>query len=166
MILPQKFKLASALEREGIHAWLFGGNAIELVTGRDLRPHEDVDFLIAEPDAARAVAFLEAQEFVWFHGSLADGDVFYRRGSLVVDLVPMDVTTDPPRSVGKLAGIAWPAGLFDPHVVTGETGPVRTLSPTMHLRMKAVVGEFFGVTLREKDLVDIGALEGLLASSP
>ena len=39
---------------------------------------------------------------------------------------------------------------------------VPTLTPAMHLAMKRTVSQFYGLPLREKDLLDVLALKALL----
>jgi Uncharacterised nucleotidyltransferase len=138
-----------------VRFWLLGGWAAELVCGRELRPHDDLDFFVHVDDAQRAVQVLKEAGFVHAHGSLEDGDLFLRRGALLLDLVP--IQPDPPHTLGTLAGIVWPARLLDPF----ETSSVPTLTPAMQLNMKRVISEFYGLPLREKDLLDVAALRSL-----
>ncbi|AFZ68370.1 nucleotidyltransferase domain-containing protein [Deinococcus peraridilitoris] len=162
MILPETFDLARRFRNEPLEYWLIGGNAIELVVDHDVRDHDDIDFMVAHQDALRAVQILQALGFEHAHGSLDDGDVFYRRGALLVDLVPVCAETDPPRMLGALSGLCFPAGFLTPYLAThgGEQFP--TLSPRMHLQMKTVVAEFYGVPPREKDVQDVRALQAHL----
>ncbi|HWG84780.1 MAG TPA: hypothetical protein VNT60_04790 [Deinococcales bacterium] len=165
MIDPFIAPLALALNGRGLRPWLIGGNAIELVLNRDIRAHEDIDLLVALPDAPSAVATITSLGFEQFHGSLERGDVFFRREGLVIDLVPIDDSTDPPRTVGALAGLAWPAGLLEPHALEHEGVEIITLTPAMHLAMKDVVAAFFAIEPRPKDLLDREHLESHLAES-
>ncbi|MGI8748551.1 MAG: nucleotidyltransferase domain-containing protein [Deinococcus sp.] len=88
MIVPFTF-LLRALRDAKVRRWLIGGHARELIVGRDLRPHDDLDLFVAHADAGAATAVLEGLGFRQVHGSLKDGDVFYRRNGLVIDLVPV-----------------------------------------------------------------------------
>lgn len=158
MILPETYEVADILREAGVRYWIFGGNGVELAVGRSIRPHDDLDVFVALEHASRAATVLEACGFSWHHGSIADGDVFYRRGELLLDLVPIDDGEDPPRTIGKLCSIALPAGLLEPFEVAGAGGPVTTLRREMHLAMKKAVGAFYGGAEREKDLLDARAL--------
>lgn len=159
MFHPETVPLARVFAASGLTTWLIGGQAVELLCGHlfgegGVRPHDDIDFLVRQEDAEAAVKVMEGLGFAHVHGSLEAGDVFYRRGDLLVDLVPIDDAQDPPRTTGELAALAWPAGFLTPYFVDG----VRTLTPEMHVEMKRVVAEFYGVELREKDRVDLAAL--------
>ena len=161
MTLPAALAVARLLERERIPYWLSGGFAVELVVGYEVRPHDDVDFFVAADRAERAVNRLLKREFEWMHGSLEDGDVLYKRADVVVDLVPVH-PTDPPRTVGTLSRIAWPAGFLAPHHAVYQGESFVTLTPEMQGQMKTVVADFYGVTLRDKDRLDVQALEAFL----
>ena len=100
---------------------------------------------------------MEELGFTHAHRSLERGDVFYRRGDLLVDLVPVDDAQEPPRTLGELSAIGWPPGFLTPHFVQD----VRTLTPAMHREMKRVVADFYGVELHEKDRLDLAALGAL-----
>ncbi|MGI8748552.1 MAG: hypothetical protein ACR2J4_09435 [Deinococcus sp.] len=67
---------------------------------------------------------------------------------------------------GDLREIVWPAGLLEPYVVLHGGLPIVTLTPEMHLRMKAVVASPFGVEPRPKDLMDTAALDLHLSERP
>jgi|GEM_PF-787417 len=164
VITPFTAPLARHFRNHGVRTWLIGGNAVELVTGRDIRPHDDIDFLVHRADAHDAVRVLASLGFTHLHGSVDDGDVFYRRDDLIVDLVPIDPDVTPPRTLGKLATVPWPEGLLTPLVVTVGGEEITTLTPDMHRRMKDIVAAFFGVQPREKDLLDIRHLDAVLSS--
>lgn len=154
MLHPCVLPLARAFAGARLTTWLIGGQAVELLCGGDIRPHDDLDFLVRQADAPAAVRWLEAQGFRQVHGSLETGDVFYRREDVLLDLVPIDDAHDPPRTQGELAGLRWPPGFLTPHFVQG----VQTLTPAMHAEMKRVVADFYGAELREKDRLDLAAL--------
>ncbi len=158
MTLPDALAVARSFEQERLLYWLIGGFAVELVVGREVRPHDDVDFFISADHAERAVAVLVKEGFERVHGSLEDGDVFYKRGDVVVDLVPIYLA-DPPRTVGELGRIVWPVGFLAPYRVLYEGASFVTLTPEMQERMKAAIADFYGVVLRDKDKVDVRALE-------
>ena len=160
MTLPAALAVARLLERERIPYWFVGGFAVELVVGCEVRPHDDVDFFVAADHAARAVAVLLQRGFERIHGSLEDGDVFYEQADVVVDLVPIE-TTDPPRTVGTLRHVVWPAGLLTPYHAVYQGESFVTLTPEMQGQMKTVVADFYGVELRDKDRLDVRALEVL-----
>lgn len=161
MFHPETLPLVRAFAEAGVTCWLIGGQAIELLAAAPVRDHDDIDFLVREADGERAVAVLEDLDFTHVYGALEAGDVFYRRGDLLVDLVPIQDDVNPPRTLGELARIAWRADLLTPHVVEREAVQVRTLTPAMHRAMKDVVAAFYGVELREKDRVDLAALATL-----
>ena len=94
-------------------------------------------------------------------GSVEEGDVFFRRDDVIVDLVPIDDPCSPPLTTGDLEMVAWHEKLFVPQEVPYKEVPCVTLTAEMHLEMKRTVAEFFGVTPREKDLLDIEVLERL-----
>lgn len=157
MLHPGTLPLCRAFEDAGLTTWLIGGQAVELLCGGDIRPHDDLDFLVRLADAPAAVQMLERLGFVHAHGSLEVGDVFYRRDDVLLDLVPIDDTGEPPCTLGELTALRWPPGFLSPHFVQG----VRTLTPAMHIEMKRVVADFYGVALREKDRLDLSALNNL-----
>lgn len=156
MLHPETLPLCRAFEEAGLTTWLIGGQAVELLCGGDVRPHDDIDFLVRRADAPAALGVLEKLGFAPVHGSLEQGDVFYKRGDLLIDLVPVE--ENPPLTLGELASIPWPADLLTPHWV----GAVRTLTPRMHAEMKRLVAAFYGVEPRDKDRTDLAALAPLL----
>lgn len=129
MLHPETLPLAHAFSA-GITAWLIGG---------------------------RAVRVLEGLGFTHAHGSLTAGDVFYRRGATLVDLVPIRDDVGPPRTLGELAGMGWPPDFLTAHEIQGGC----TLMPVMHRAMKAVVADFYGAELRDKDRAGLAALATL-----
>lgn len=157
MLHPETLPLCHAFAEAGLTTWLIGGQAVELLCGGDVRPHDDIDFLVRSSDGPATTQVLTGLGFAHAHGSLEDGDVFYQRGELLVDLVPIDDTCKPPRTVGELSNIQWPTEFLTPYLVDG----VQTLTPPMHIEMKRVVADFYGVELREKDRVDLSALRSL-----
>jgi hypothetical protein len=80
MIHPFTFSLAQALEEAQLQTWLIGGNAVELVVGKHIRDHEDIDILVNQDHAQAACQILERWGFAVVHGSLEDGDVFLSAG--------------------------------------------------------------------------------------
>ena len=158
MTLPDALAVARSFEQERLSYWLIGGFAVELVVGHRVRPHDDVDFFISADHAERAVAVLVKEGFERVHGSLEGGDVFYKRDDVMVDLVPIH-PTDPPRTVGELSRIAWSVGLLAPYHVLYEGISFVTLTPEMQGRIKGIIADFYGVALRDKDEVDVRALE-------
>ena len=159
MLHPELFSVVRLPQSVEVRFWLIGGQATELVCGHEqgLRPHDDIDFFLHADDAARAVKVLEAAGFTYAHGSLREGDLFMKRGELLLDLVP--ILPAPPRTLGALADIRWPPDLLAPCMVRG----VPTLTPAIQLAMKRAVSQFYGLPLREKDLLDVSALSALLA---
>lgn len=153
MLHPETLPLARAFKTAGVKTWLIGGNAIELLCGGDVRPHDDIDFLILNSDVERATEILQARGFAHIHGSVESGNLFYKRGDLLIDLVP--VLEHPPRTLGELASIGWPVNFLDEHFMQG----VRTHTPAMHRKMKRLVADYYGVELREKDRIDLAALD-------
>ena len=165
MTLPDALAVARLFEQERVPYWLIGGFAVELVVGRELRPHDDVDFFVSADQAERAVDVLVKGGFERVHGSLEDGDVFYKRADVVADLVPVH-PTDPLRTVGELGRIAWPVGFLTPYRARYKGESFVTLTPEMQGRMKRVVADFYGVGLRDKDELDVRELETLAALNP
>ena len=161
MLHPEVFSITRLLRGAGVRFWLIGGQATELVCGssreQGLRLHDDIDFFLHADDAAWAVGVLEASGFVYAHGALEEGNLFLKRGELLLDLVP--ILPDPLRTLGALAGIKWPPELLISHVVRG----VPTLTPAMQLAMKRAVSQFYSLPLRPRDLLDESALNTLLA---
>lgn len=102
MLHPGTLPLCRAFEDAGLTTWLIGGQAVELLCGGDVRPHDDIDVLVRLADAPAAVETLERLGFVQAHGSLEAGDVFYRRDDVLLDLVPIDDTGEPPCTLGNL----------------------------------------------------------------
>ncbi|WP_102126407.1 nucleotidyltransferase family protein [Deinococcus planocerae] len=161
MLHPETLPLVRAFAEEGVTCWLIGGQEFDRLAAAPVRDHDDIDFLVREEDGKRAVTVLEGLGFTHAHGLLESGDVFYRRGDLLVDLVPIRGDVTPPRTLGELSRIAWPADLLAPHLVEREGVRVRTLTPAMHRAMKGVVSAFYGVNLRGKDRADLAALATL-----
>ena len=91
MFYPETFSTANLLQSAEVRFWLIGGQAIELVCAfgheQGLRLHDDIDFFVHADDDARAVSALEAAGFVYARGSLRSGDLFLKRGELLLDLV-------------------------------------------------------------------------------
>ena len=160
MILPETLNIAHLFARAEISYWVFGGNGIELCVGHSIRPHEDVDFFVSSQQAENAVLVLEGKGWVYSSGSLEMGDVFLERGGLILDLVPIDDTQNPPRTHGELERIVWPDEFLTPY--HGQWGVI-TLRPEMHLKMKSLIREFYGLEqMRNKDLLDLDALNTFL----
>ena len=159
MLHPEVFSISGLFQGAEVRFWLIGGQATELVCGHEqgLRPHDDLDFFLHADDAERAVKVLEAVGFTYAHGSLQGGDLFMKRGELLLDLVP--ILPGPPRTLGVLTDVKWPLDLLAPYIVRG----VPTLTPAMQLAMKRAVSQFYNLPLREKDLLDVSALSALLA---
>jgi hypothetical protein len=109
------------------------------------------------------VAVLEGLGFAHAHahGSLESGNVFSRRGDVLVDLVPIRDDVEPPRTLGALEGIVWPTGFSKSLLVEKDGVSVQTLTPAMHGAMKEVVSAFYGSELRPKDRADLAALATL-----
>lgn len=162
MIMDEVFEIARAFDEREVSYWLFGGNAVELLADADIRDHYDIDLFLARRDAERAIETLASIGFDYHKGSLDRGDIFYRRGDLLVDLVPIDDSTDPPRGTGELSTVEFPAGFLTPVAVETSRGRVVTLRPEMHVLLKTLVRDFYGLTeMREKDLVDLEHLSTL-----
>lgn len=51
------------LAEEGIQAWVSGGWGVDAIAGRQTRPHQDLDLLVAIDDGDRARTILEAHGF-------------------------------------------------------------------------------------------------------
>lgn len=159
MLLESTLPVYGALSAAGVTCWLIGGNAVELLCGHHVRDHDDLDFLIPASQGVQARTALERDGFHHAHGSLEAGNVFFRRGDLLVDLVP--VTPDPPRMLGELSRMVWPGHFLDEWWVELEGLRVLTLSPAMHRLMKDTVSAYYRVELREKDRLDLAALATL-----
>ena len=137
---------------------------LKLVIDRSLRPHEDIDFFVSSAYTQRAIRVLESLNFTEYAGSVEQGDVFFQRDGIVVDLVPIVDSSDPPLTTGDLEGIAWSKGFLIPQEVVCSGKTFMTLTPEMHLEMKRTVAEFFRDELREKDRFDSEALRSYLKS--
>jgi hypothetical protein len=87
---------------------------------------------------------------------------FYQRDDIIVDLVPINPTSNPPKTLGKLQAIPWPTGFLELYLVQHQGQNIQTLSPQMQLQMKQIIAEFFQTEMRPKDLTDVEALEGIL----
>ena len=156
---PEVASLLGALTAAEIRPWLIGGWATELLSRRS-RPHDDIDFFVAVNDVPRLAPLLSKLGFTLVHGSLVD-DAVYKRGDVLLNLTPIDDTIAPPRTLGSLAGIVWPADLLTGQLVEWNGLPVQTLTPTALIAMKRCVSQFYTVPLREKDDWDVRALEPL-----
>jgi hypothetical protein len=166
MILPEADELAALFRAASVRYWLCGGVGVELAIGADIRPHKDIDLFVASLHCDGAGEALSRAGFVWHKGSVEDGNVFYRRGELIVDVVPIDDSTDPPRTLGPLASCGWPAGFLETLTVDRPGGQVDTLRPQMHAAMKAIVRDYYGLAeMRPEDLIDLGYLRRAGAAS-
>lgn len=163
MLHPETLSLCRAFASAGLTFWLIGGQAVELLCGGNVREHDDIDFLVRDADAVRATSVLSGLGFAQVHGSLEDGDVFFGRDGLLVDLVPIDDASSPPRTLGKLTGLSWPADFLTPCHAEFDGLSIPTLTPAMHRAMKEIVAAFYGVKMRDKDRVDLSALATLTA---
>jgi len=56
-------QIVTWLEAVGISVWLDGGWGVDALVGRQTRPHDDLDVVIATEDAGHALRRLEAQSF-------------------------------------------------------------------------------------------------------
>ena len=61
-------QLVSMLEASGVGVWLIGGWAIDALVGRQRRPHDDLDILIADADVDSAARVLSGDGY---QGALA-----------------------------------------------------------------------------------------------
>jgi hypothetical protein len=160
MIFPETFEIAQLFARAGIRYWVFGGNGVELYVGRSIRPHEDIDFFVSSAQAQNAVHLLEGVGWVYSSGSLDTGDIFFERNGLIIDLVPINDSQNPPHTQGELEHIVWPSDFLVPYATQSET---LTLRPGMHWVMKEIIREFYGLEqVRDKDLLDLDALRPIL----
>ena len=160
MIVPEVFEVAHLFARANIRYWVFGGNGVELCVSHSIRTHDDLDFLVSSTQAPDAVNLLEGVGWVYSSESLEQGDVFLERGGLVLDLVPIDDSQNSPHSQGELERIVWPGDFLIPF--TAQAGII-TLRPQMHLEMKTLIREFYGLEqVRAKDLLDQSALRSVL----
>ncbi|MFC5597503.1 nucleotidyltransferase domain-containing protein [Deinococcus cellulosilyticus] len=154
MFQPEEWTLLEQFQRQNLKHWLIGGHGIELVVGHSYRAHEDLDFMVDAHDGPRMLRVLEDLGFSHLQGSLEEGDVFYRREHLIVDVVPIDSRACPPRTFGELAPIQWPEVFLETHVVQVQGMALPTLTAEMHLAMKILIADFYQIPMREKDLVD------------
>jgi len=160
MIVPEVFEVAHLFTRASVRYWVFGGNGVELCVGRSLRAHNDLNFFVSSTQASDAVNLLEGAGWVCSSGSLEQGDVFLERGDLILDLVPINDLRSPPHTQGELERIVWPGDFLIPYPT--QAGII-TLRPEMHLEMKTLIREFYGLEqVRAKDLLDQNALCSVL----
>jgi Uncharacterised nucleotidyltransferase len=76
-VIPAELRnILTLLQAAQLRFSLIGGWAAELVCGRALRPHDDLDFFVHVDDARRAAQVLKDAGFVHAHGSLEDGNLF------------------------------------------------------------------------------------------
>ena len=162
---PETLPLCRAFAEAGVRVWLIGGQAVELLCGGNVRDHDDIDFLVREADGVRASEMLRGLDFAQVHGSLEDGNIFFYRDGLLVDLVPVYGGFNPPRTVGQLAGISWPADFLAPFNAKLNGLSIPTLTPASHRAMKKVVAAFYGAEMRDKDRLDLAALNRLPAGN-
>ncbi|MFC3861673.1 hypothetical protein ACFOPQ_12970 [Deinococcus antarcticus] len=92
-----------------------------MLCGGAVRPHDDLDLLVLNGDMPETMQLLEGLGFAHVHGSLEGGNVFYRRGELLLDLVP--VLENPPRTLGELASIRWPADFLTEYFAQAAAHP-------------------------------------------
>ncbi|CAM3825482.1 nucleotidyltransferase domain-containing protein [Deinococcus frigens] len=161
MLHPQILSLCRAFAEAGVKVWLIGGQAVELLCGGNVREHDDIDFLVREADGVRATDVLRGIGFFKVHGSLEEGNVFFYRDGLLVDLVPIHDELNPPRTVGRLDEIAWPADFLAPFDADLDDLAILTLTPASHRAMKGIVAAFYGAEMRDKDCLDLSALATL-----
>jgi lincosamide nucleotidyltransferase A/C/D/E len=70
-------RLVSMLEAAGVGVWLIGGWAIDALVGKQHRPHDDLDILIADADVERAGLVLSGEGY--------QGDIARVGSTYVVD---------------------------------------------------------------------------------
>ena len=99
--------ICDAFSSASVKYWVIGGYGVELVVGQSVRPHDDIDFFISLPHIAQAVQVLRSRGFTDYAGSVEAGDVFFQRGGIIVDLVPIDDSCSPPLTTGDLGAVVW-----------------------------------------------------------
>ena len=126
------------LDSNGITAWLDGGWGVDALAGRETRPHEDLDLVVAEDDVPRARAALADLGFE--HDPSAEPGlparlVLVAADGRHVDLHPVafDDRGNGWQPLGEGAYGLYPAeGLAGAGHVNGR--PVRCLTPELQLR--------------------------------
>jgi lincosamide nucleotidyltransferase A/C/D/E len=126
------------LDRAGLVVWLDGGWGVDALLGRQSRPHQDLDLVIARDDGAAAQAALSGLGFhhdVTARPGLPARLVLVDSGGHLVDLHPVvfDRQGNGWQELGEGAWGDYPAeGLAGVGVVGGR--PVRCATPQLQVR--------------------------------
>ncbi len=157
-------RVVKLLNQTGAAYWLGGGAAIELMVGRPIRAHSDIDVFVEQHQLQRCIDHFAETGFTVVPGTLGAEGMFLQQGDLLVDFTNVQLTSDGAfRTFGIYATIPWPSGLLETTMIDVAGEPCRTLTAVNHLRMKHVVaGWFAGGQLRDKDLEDVRWLQTLV----
>ena len=136
--------------------WLIGGWAVDFLLKLE-SSHKDVDFFVMENQKAKTSSALESIGFHQNEDGWENGNTFYERDNLLIDLAPI-TNTSAPKLIGDYAGLEFPKELLEPRFLDVEGVLVRTISPHMHIAIKHSIGAAFD-GLREKDFAEIQLLE-------
>jgi hypothetical protein len=162
MAYSHVFDMTDQFNASDLSYWLIGGYAIELIVGKRIRDHSDVDFMVDVRDAGRMVEILSELGYELRKGSVAEGLAYYNRETEEVCVVPIDSSLDPPATVGGFKGMKFPERFLDTLCLQIDSHKIPTLQPRMHVSMKQIVSQFFGSeVLRDKDIIDIQHLADL-----
>jgi hypothetical protein len=142
--------------------WLHGGFAVDLLTGRTIRPHQDVDLLVDYD------AFIPLAEGMTRLGWTHDRDwtehhatKFYS-DTISVDVAQVTVSAEDDMqmySPGR-EHIVWPRGILDPNPVAFDQTFCRTLTPENLVAMKKlIIHEQLGGRMRRQDIEDMERLK-------
>jgi hypothetical protein len=144
--------------------WLCGGLAVDLLTGRGVRPHRDVD-IFAEADAFASIS--EAMEkHGWSHDRdwRVENATTFANDEVSVDVCLVDVSTDGKvKILGGRQGGEWPGGMLDRHAIPFDGGVCQTLTAENLVRMKTTAIEHLMWRMyRIKDIVDLERLRQII----
>lgn len=155
--------LTALLAREGIDHWLFGGWAVDFVTGEQARRHRDVDFVVWRSDRQWIGNALFAEGFVEVERGHADEGSEWRSARGDLELVHIE-RNDRGEIVtpGRYAASPWPAESFDLALRTfgHVTCPVVDVSALIHWKSNQArsVERSYGA----EDAADLARLRRLL----
>ena len=151
-------EVAQLFNDHQVDYWLIGGWAVDFFLEVE-SDHKDMDFFVAEHQKTETLSALESIGFHKLEDSWdwEDGNTFYEKGDLLIDLAPI-TNSNPPRLIGEYAALEFPKDLLEPSFIDVEGTRVKTISLEMHIAIKHSIGAVFG-GLREKDLTEIQRLE-------
>jgi len=148
-------RLVAQLEQAGIPVWIDGGWGIDVLLGRETRPHRDLDVIIRVSDVPKALELLRPADFVVREGSIPHAFVLASPSGDEIDFHTVTVRSDGTAVHRMDDGNDWvfPADAFT-GVGTIDGASVQCLSAETQVRCHAQ-----GYVPTEKDFRDMELLQ-------